>query len=133
MVRYAGKKVVLFSFDPNEQAGSLLQQMEVLQQKAPQAVFLALPVSPTDAPREFQRLQVSKSNLLLARPYAPASNENQFAAWLSDPERNGHFSVKQFVAGQVFVISEKGTLFAVFEKNAPTERVLETIESNFSE
>jgi glutathione peroxidase-family protein len=122
-----GKKVVLLAFDGIRTDWGLLRAVDSLQKLRPDSLaVIAFPALDFDTGVNVSYLQHIHDSLGLGLPLAApgyvqrraGQGQQSVFQWLTTMSQNTHFNRDVEADGQLFIVSGKGTLYAVIQKLA---------------
>lgn len=138
LMKFKGKKIVIVAFDAGIPDVKQLQSLDTLYRKQSQRlVVVAVPVQDFHQPlpekdllrilQDSMKLSYSITKVCKAKKDV-AGNQQAIFQWLTDKGFNRHFNTQIEEAGQVFVISETGILYATLRKNSlPTGKEMSEV------
>lgn len=137
MDRYKENKIIILTFNPAKPNEKQFSFLDSLQKNNKTLKVLAIPSLNMGSTVPISSLQAFKQKLNLdmaiAKPVnaskSSESNQHKLYKWLTNVTENSHFDYDANVEGQIFIVSEKGTLFAVLSAPVPREVLLDVIKS----
>jgi glutathione peroxidase-family protein len=121
MSSFRGKKVVVMTFNGAHPYLGLISYLDSLQKKVPGICVIAVPGMEFDSTvNETSLISLRDSlhlSIIIARPAylkkAAGGNQHPLLKWLTDVTQNTHFGRDVEEDSQLFIISEKGTLYGL--------------------
>ena len=141
MSTYAGRKVAILVFDAAAPDSSLLTRADSLQRIETTTTFLAVPAGDLSGFSTDSALMQLHNRLGLSIPFTQSvlvtrgsdSSQHSLFKWLTDVSLNGHFNRDVEAAGQMFLISEQGTLYGILSKEAPVADIVDALHQTISQ
>lgn len=134
---YQGKKVVVAVVSAHANSISLVRYLDSVQKANTGVQVIAIPTGDFRGSVNMQDLKDLKKSLaiILTKPLRVKKNnaalQHPLFKWLTKATENKHFDMDVQDEGQVFVISERGTLYSVLPKNAPMAVIGKVISQRF--
>jgi len=135
MSDYAGRKVMILTFDAASPDSSLLQRADSLQRVDASASILAVPTGDFSGSASDSSLSALHSGLALTIPFtqmvhvtrSTGEMQHPLFKWLTDVVQNKHFDRDVEAPGQSFFVSEQGTLYAILNKDTDASVLLDAL------
>lgn len=137
MKKYSDSKIIIMVFNPANPDESRLLYLDSIQKNYTGVKVLVIPsidlgtdvsITALRALRSRLKLDIDMGSAVKVKRVA-ASGQHPLFRWLTDAKENNHFDNDVVEAGQMFVISEKGKLYAVLQKDVPM-RVINDVLNN---
>lgn len=135
---FKGKKVLITEFNSSNSDSAQLQYLDSLQRNDTSIVVIAVPA--IDFGGAFNKKDLKKlknsfnSNFIISSPASvkkkSGSKQHPLFKWLTKVSENEHFDDEIEVAGQLYIISKKGVLYAVLGKETPKSIITEALQAN---
>ena len=137
MDRYKENKIVILTFNPAKPDEKQFAYLDSLQKNNKALKVLAIPSLNLGSTAPISSLMAFKKKLNLemdiAKPVnaskSSAASQHQLYKWLTNVNENSHFNNDAIEANQLFIISEKGILFAVLSAQVPRDVLLDVLNS----
>lgn len=136
---YQGKRVVIVVINATTPNVTQLQYLDSIENSNALIKVIAIPTEDFGAAANIPTLNnlQKTTGFTVTTPLKVKKNGSQaqspLFSWLTNSVQNTHFDNDADGEGQLFIVSEKGTLFAVLAKNAPLDVVGKVINQPFSE
>lgn len=136
---YAGKKVVIAVVSVNEEGLTLARFLDSVQNASDSIQVVMIPTGDFSGNTSNKELKERVKGLhpIITKPLKVkkdnASMQHPLFAWLTQANKNHHFDMDVTGEGQVFMISENGTLYSVLPKGAPLGILAKAINQPFNE
>lgn len=131
---FKGKKILIAEFNAQSPDRSFLSYLEWLKNSSKDLIVIAVPAidfsSDKVKPEALVGLQsMLRLSYLILQPQEVkkknASKQSALFKWLTYNDENGHFNEDVSGEGEVYLISEKGTLYALLKAGTPKALVTE--------
>jgi glutathione peroxidase-family protein len=137
MDSYKDSKIVILTFNPAKPDENQFTYLDSLQKNNKSLRVLAIPSLNMGSTVSISSLQEFKKKLKLEMDMAKPANtakstatgQHKLYKWLTNVTENSHFNNDALETGQLFIVSEKGTLYAVLSAQVPREVLLDVIKS----
>lgn len=136
---YKGKKVVIALLSANASGLGMVTYLDSIQKANKSVQVIIIPTGDFDGSVSAQDLKSLKKNisLLVTKPLkVKKSNGNlqhPLFVWLTQVKENKHFDMDVQSEGQLFIVSERGTLYSVLPKDTPRNIISKVIDEPFTE
>lgn len=136
---YKNKKIVIAVFNASNPDTNRLRYLDSLQASSPSLQVIGVPTDNFGGSFELQRLKKVQADfhILVAAPLhvkkGGASGQHALFAWLTSAVLNGHFGEDVKSAGQLYIISEKGTLYSVLSAETLDAVINKIISEGFKQ
>lgn len=133
LATFKGSKMLIAEFNAAAPDKSFLSDLETVKKAYKNLQIIAVPATDFDGAANIQSLLQLKADLNLSYEITlPAgvkkngtSNQSPLFRWLTHDSENRHFNIDIENEGQLFFISEKGTLYAVSGRKMPLAQIKE--------
>jgi glutathione peroxidase-family protein len=136
---YQGKKVVIAVVSANTSSLTLVRYLDSVQRVNNSIQVVAIPTGDFNGDVNVQSLKALKKTItiLVTTPLkvkkSNGSLQHPLFVWLTQTEENKHFNLDVAGEGQVFIVSSKGTLYSVLNKEVPVNVLGKVINQPFTE
>lgn len=136
---YQGKKVVVAVVSNSPESIGLIRYLDSAQRANVDVRIVAIPTDEFDQGVTLQSLKEIKKNIdiVITKPLkmkkANNSLQHPLFAWLTQSKENGHFNQDVEGAGQIFIVSARGTLYSVLGKGTPIRLIGKIINQPFND
>jgi glutathione peroxidase-family protein len=127
---FAGKKLLIVEFNAAHPDTAQLVYLDQLQKKGDPIKVIAVPAidfGGTVDQRGLVRLKIILGpDFIMTKPSRTNKkdiDQSRLLRWLTNASENSHFNMDVEGEGQVFIVSEKGTLYSVITKSSPKEMI----------
>jgi len=136
---YQGKKVIVAVISAGAAGDNLVTYLDSLQNANATVKVIVIPTGDFKGSVDNQKLKDLKKNknIVVAKPLkvkkSNGSQQHPLFVWLTQSKENRHFDTDVTGEGQVFVVSEKGTLYSVLPGDVPKKVLAQVINQPFAE
>ena len=120
---FAGKKIIVIEFDAANYDGAQLLTLDSLQKTNPTVQVIGVPAKDfsTSTTQNIQSLVTSLNlSFIITQPglvkKSAGNNQEPIFKWLTHAGENTHFDNDADQPGQIYLVSEKGVLYAMLQK-----------------
>lgn len=139
MSAYYGKKVVIAIVSSNEEGLNMVQYLDSAQQANTGLQVIVVPTGDFGGKVTIVDLKKLTKNagIVVTKPAkvkkANGAKQHQLLIWLTKSSENKHFNMDVGGEGQVFIVSGKGTLYAVMPQGTPVKYISKAINHVINE
>lgn len=128
MSKFSGKRILITSFNSKAKDISILKKLDLLQKEWGDSLTIivipAFDFDPSTDVRGARDLRDSMTlNLIMTMPMhvkkSAKQNQDKIFKWLTNMSENDHFNRDVQEEDQLFVISKKGILYGILDKETP--------------
>ena len=136
---YPGERVVVAVISSNEAGRKLVNYFDSIQKAGIAVQVIAIPTDEFNVDVNLDTLGgfTTNSHIVVAKPLkikkSNAELQHPLFAWLTNVTKNNHFDMDVEREGQLFIISEKGTLYSVLPDLPPTTELNKILTQPFAE
>jgi glutathione peroxidase-family protein len=133
MSAYRGRKVVIAVVSGNDAGLNMVHYLDSVQQANKGLQVIIIPTGDFGGRINMRDLESLKKNktIVLTKPFkvkkANGAQQHKLLSWLTKSSENKHFNIDVEGEGQVFIVSGKGTLYAVMPKGTPVKYISKAV------
>lgn len=141
MAAFAGRKVMVLTFDASNPDRAMLLMADSLQKADSSAIVVGVPAADFTGYASDSTLTLLHDSLGVSYPFTHAvlvtrtngANQQGLFKWLTDVTLNQHFDRDVEAPGQLFLVSEQGVLYGIFTKDTSSTDILNALNQSISQ
>lgn len=135
MSSYRSKKIIITAFNGKSPDISFLRYLNQLQSKYPSVQIIAIPATDFSGLDNLQQLSklkdTEKLRFIIGKPslvqQKNTKQQHPLFQWLTQKEQNTHFNIDVESTELLYLVSTKGTLYAVLDKMTTSDVLEKTL------
>ena len=132
---YRNKKIIITAFNAKSPDISFLRYLNQLQIKYPSVQVIAIPATDFAGLENIAELgklkDTEKLRIIIGKPslvqQKNTKQQHPLFQWLTQKEQNNHFNIDVESTEQLYLVSSKGTLYAVLDKMTTSKKKKKTL------